>query len=556
MESIIFNLPYKVKIIEKSMINFSIIILTKNNEKQLKKLLITLENFKENGEILILDNGSNDNTINIATEYGCKVEDGSNFLRIIDEEMSNIINEKFNADNGIVKNGDQYFDYSGARNYIASLASNDMILMLDINSDILYFNISEFERYVNEGYDMIKFNHNKKSVTEFYNRKKFNWTNIVYEILIENEETKKIDTSDSILKFVENDIYTENISDKIIGLSVNCFLSPNDERLSQLFALELYENFLNSSYKEFNRHLTICNYNVYRSITLAHIGNYFMRTGRENEAIEYYHKSYIECSDIRLALYKLGYHFYIKKDWKKSILYLEGCLNIPKIDDVDYDFMYKDGPYSMLYVCYWWIGNPEKGKYYFDKALEIDPFNQLYIDEAIYHYNYIGNTIRGYLSFQQLQTLNNFSKKSKSILEVYPDDPRGTEALLNGFDGIVTVLLNTDKSSFLEKLGNPGNLRIINMNYEDALNYLNDEKFDMVFIHGNDNKYNEILEHNFYIGFHIWEKFASKIFCGSNYNANKNIIDNNFEVLNVNDIWYKNISSFEKTTIYKKKTNL
>lgn len=55
--------------------NYSIIIRTYNEEKYLAKVLDSIQNqhFKGDGEIIIVDSGSTDNTIQIAKTYGCKI---------------------------------------------------------------------------------------------------------------------------------------------------------------------------------------------------------------------------------------------------------------------------------------------------------------------------------------------------------------------------------------------------------------------------------------------------------------------------------------------------
>ena len=200
-ELISFNLPYQVKIIEKinkeNMLNFSIVLVTRNNEERLSLFLDSIDEFINKGfETIILDIGSNDNTINIASQYNIRIEDGTSFLRVVDEEMSTLINNNFNSSDGnIVNNNDIYIDYSGARNYASSLSSNDMVLMIDINTNKIDLNLLEIEKLILDGYDRFIINklgykHNK---TEFYNRKKHTWKNITCEILeeIENTEIKK-----------------------------------------------------------------------------------------------------------------------------------------------------------------------------------------------------------------------------------------------------------------------------------------------------------------------------------------------------------------------------
>lgn len=114
---------------------FSICLIARNEEKTLPRLLASLQEFKErNGEVVLLDTGSSDRTAEIAREWGCKVEEvGDRFVRYVDHQMAKKINREFKVlgDKDIVKEGDKNFDFSSARNYCASLASNDMVSMPD-----------------------------------------------------------------------------------------------------------------------------------------------------------------------------------------------------------------------------------------------------------------------------------------------------------------------------------------------------------------------------------------------------------------------------------------
>src|ERR1035437_5050967 len=112
-------------------VNFSVVLICRNEAKTLPRLLKSLEEFqKRDGEIILLDNGSTDNTPNIARSLGCKVtEVGDRFLTTIDADLAEKINTRFVIENEppIVKVGDKLFDYSASRNFAATLASNDMV---------------------------------------------------------------------------------------------------------------------------------------------------------------------------------------------------------------------------------------------------------------------------------------------------------------------------------------------------------------------------------------------------------------------------------------------
>ena len=205
----------------------------------------------------------------------------------------------------------------------------------------------------------------------------------------------------------------------------------------------------------------------------------------------------------------------------------------------------------MLYIAQWWNGDKKKGKYYFDKALEINPYHPTYLGETKFHYEYLGTNIIGNLSFQETQYLYDEAKKYSSILQVGCNNGRATHALLTGCNGLVSVITKRNENGeFIKNVGSFGNIKIIKMTSDEADKELCDEKFDMIFIEGenNDEIKNDIL---------LWIKHAKKLICGSNYNNNKKSIDESIESFEIsgleNDIWFKNISSFQKTIIYKRK---
>lgn len=545
---ITLELPYKVKMIKRIM-KFSIVILTKNDSENLSILLNSLVDFKDNGgEICIIDVGSTDNTQQIANEWGYKID---NFLGIreIDDDMVNFINEKYE---NLINNTDKYFDYSCLKNYAASKVSNDMLLIINANVNLVNFNIQDIQNQIDAGYDIIHFTQDN-STNSIYNRQKFNWENIVYEKLVKitQEEIKENFIHSLKISSLNNKFFSDNDREMLVGLAISCILNSNDNNINKLFLNELLNKNYNLIQIELDRQLSMGD-DIHKCKLLVDVGDFFLNKENDNLAIEYYHKAYLNCSKLRLPLYKLGQYYYNKKIWDRCIFYLEGCLNISKHETIqDNDFMYKDGPYSMLYVAWWWHGDIKKGKYYFDKAIEINPYNNLYIEEAIFHYEYKGNNFGGNETFQQLQFLYNNGKKYNSILEIYPE-ARSTEALLSSTNNIVSVIRKSECNCFIRGLDNPGNLKIY-YTIKDTINYFEKEniKFDMIIIH---NYYDIIQDYNDFWFIRIWEKFANKLLCGFDYIENKKMIDDTFEISGVTEnIWYKNISSFEKTTIYKKK---
>ncbi|MFA6339071.1 MAG: glycosyltransferase family 2 protein [Candidatus Paceibacterota bacterium] len=90
-----------------SKINCTVGILTFNSDKVLRR---ALESVKEFNEIIICDGGSNDETLNIARAYGCKII---------------FQNPDFKKESGRIKN------FGGVRNQMLDASTNDWYLYLD-----------------------------------------------------------------------------------------------------------------------------------------------------------------------------------------------------------------------------------------------------------------------------------------------------------------------------------------------------------------------------------------------------------------------------------------
>ncbi len=142
--------------------NFSVALIARNESKTLPRLMESLKEFQEKGgKVILVDTGSTDNTAEIARELGCEVHEvGEMFKRTVDADVAKQINTKFVFENEdpIVKEGDQYFDFAAARNYVAALCPTDHISMVDADEVYTAFDLEKLESIVSQGYEQIKYN--------------------------------------------------------------------------------------------------------------------------------------------------------------------------------------------------------------------------------------------------------------------------------------------------------------------------------------------------------------------------------------------------------------
>lgn len=500
-----------------------------------------------NGEVVLLDTGSTDNTVKLAKEWGCIVEEGGNkFDKIIHKELADAINDKFCVleDKKIVNEGDKIFDFSRARNYCASLASNDFVFMPDCDEVLGKMNIDAVEKYITDGYDKLEFNfvfgygQNGQEMTKyihckFYNKKKTGWVNVIHEVL--SEDVRKMVLPESVLKLLHHQNKETSRKSYLVGLAVDCFDNPNNDRNSHYFARELmYRGFTEEAIKEFTRHITIGKWDAERSKSMIYIGDCLIKLGQDEGALSFYHKAFLEYSGRREPLIKLGKYFFDKKDWQKAIIYLEGCLPIKftglYLDDAS---QYGDYVYGLLYTAYWYLGNKEKSKEYFDMALLLSPHRKEYLDDAVFCYGkfeYQDQGIDGWMTAVELDFLFRSAKEMNSILEIGSWKGRSTHALLSGCPGMVQAVDHfkgsdddNDLTKFIAKnediyqqffsnVGSFKNLIISRMSSDEAEKALPAGKsFDMVFIDG-EHTYDGVKK-----DIKLWKRHAEIMLCGHDY---------------------------------------
>jgi glycosyltransferase involved in cell wall biosynthesis len=523
------------------MLNFSIVLIAKNEAETLPRLLASLDKFhfkERGGEVVVLDTGSTDKTVEVARNWGCKVEEvADKFIEVIDKEKASAINEKFSvSDTGIiskiVKEGERVFNFGAARNYAASLASNDFIWMPDCDEIFTALYIDEIESKIKEGYGQLEFNFvfahgpNGEEIVKFiqckaYDRTKLQWRGKIHEVLtpIVSTEIKRVLLPESIVKIEHYQNEKTNRAGYLSGLALDCYENPDYDRNSHYFAREMWwRGYPEEAIKEFKRYLTISWWDAERSKSMVFIGDILLSQGKDREALRWYYDAYLECLTTREPLIKIGKYFFDKKDWARCIFHLEGCLNIKYsgfyADDTTH---YGDYPYSMLYVAYWWL-NPSdelklKSKEYFEKAVALNPNNPVYIaeskfyrDEPIKPLEYGENGIEGWMSPIELNWLYCQAKEIKNgrIIEIGSWKGRSTHALLSGAEisnsrvfAIDHFKGSQDEGDGTNSIGKRENIREqfdknvkdVNNNLEviqfdgiTATNFFTDGQLDMVFI--------------------------------------------------------------------------
>lgn len=379
---------------------FSTVVIARNEAKTLPRLVKSLGDFqKRGGEIVVVDTGSKDDTVQIARNLGCTVfEEGGRFLEYIDPETAAAINQEFTVANEppVVRAGDQMFNYTAARNYAASVARNDIISMPDCDEIWTKLDLDAVERSIVDGVkrfeynfvfshdqfgeELVKFLHSK-----FYDRRAFKWVGIVHEVLTGEGKTHRFGEDVMKLEHWQNE--TTNRSGYLKGLALDCYRNPTNDRNSHYFARELmWSGRPQSAISEFKRHIAMNKWPAEAAQSMIFIGDCQMNLGLEDMALAWYHKSYAKDGGRREALIRLATHYWKKNDHQRAAAFAAASLTIPWNGYYGNNSAeYAQIPHEILYWALWYLGDHEGSKQHWQKCIEYQPKNPKYIADAQFY---------------------------------------------------------------------------------------------------------------------------------------------------------------------------
>lgn len=382
-------------------INFTVALIARNEEKTLPRLLDSLKEFHERGgEILLLDTGSTDKTAEYARSRGVKVtEVGTKYLKTIDKSQADTINTLFvkAGEPEVVKENDTLFDFSSARNHIASLASNDMVAMPDCDEVYTRMNLDAVITAIEEGADQLEYNfvyaHDadgneiiKFKHCKFYNRTKLTWVGIIHEVL--SGQGNRVFLGEDIIKLEHWQNEETNRSGYLKGLALDCFLNPSNDRNSHYLAREFfYTHRYNSAVAEFERHLTLNGWSTERSESMNYLGRINLILGDRDRAMYWFTKAFDMEPNRREPLMYMADMYYKAGAVDHALVYASAAIQIKGEDNfyANYQPFYEDYPHQIIYWALWQKGEFHASKVHFDICFNLKPFESRYLHDLRYY---------------------------------------------------------------------------------------------------------------------------------------------------------------------------
>ena len=315
----------------------SVAIITKNEERVIGRLLKSLKGISD---IVVVDTGSQDHTVEIAKAAGCRVfEEGDRFKVKATEEDVKKYKELFGID-PTFEAGKGYFHFANARNFAMNQCKNDFVLNMDAD-EVIDWDLNKVkEAIVNEdqltyrfcfqhrpdGTPGLEFSHCK-----MWRKSKIEWVGFIHEIHapIKGQTPKPPKYCD----FIYNHHWQEPKAERgnyMPGLELSLLENPlNDRNLYYTAREYFYLGKFETAIKMFENALKVMWWKPERGQAYIFKSQCHERLKQDDEALKCLHLSLYECNTRREPFFALGEYYANRNLNDQAVSYWLAALGVP-----------------------------------------------------------------------------------------------------------------------------------------------------------------------------------------------------------------------------------
>jgi glycosyltransferase involved in cell wall biosynthesis len=377
---------------------FSIVILTRNEERRLPRLLDDLREFSDRGgDVVVVDSGSTDNTLAIAKRAGCRVETvNDRFDSLLDSAQAAEIERRFaRAGEGpLVMAGQRLFHFGKAREYAGGLAANSFVLQIDASDEVPALDIDEFDMWIgSQGVHAFEYNQRYGNVglriARFYDRSQYHWEGRVHEILSTTVEpapapasTIRCSPKHLMVRHHKDEDKSRNY---LAGLALQTLEYPQKPRWWHYLGRELfYHHRYESAIVALEVHARMENaWLTERSQSLCFIGECHEALGRVHEAKECYQRAFAMDPTRREPLLRLAAASSAQCEFDAAERWARQSLEIPPTNAYpELEGNYTWVPHCLLYWSLFWLRRRDEARVHWDAYRALVPDGSLIHEHA------------------------------------------------------------------------------------------------------------------------------------------------------------------------------
>jgi len=334
--------------------------ITKNEERFVNRWY---ESMKEADKIVVLDTGSDDNTVSILKDLGVEVH-----VKKIDPWRFDVArNESLNLVPGdydicVCTDLDEVFEV-GWKDKLLSVWNDDV-------TRVRYTYNWSFDEY---GKPATTFLLNK-----IHKRDAYKWMHPVHEVLTPLKEEKEVMCKDMILNHYPDK--TKSRSSYLPLLEFSVKEDPSDDRNMHYLGREyMYYLRWEDCIKTLKKHLSLekATWRDERAASMRFIARSYRALKKDGEAINWYLKAIEEAPYLREAYVELAYLYYEEGNYQNAYIYLKKALDIKDKSNsyINEEFAWNGFIYDLLSICSYNLEYYEEAVEYVKFALELDKNN-------------------------------------------------------------------------------------------------------------------------------------------------------------------------------------
>jgi tetratricopeptide (TPR) repeat protein len=357
---------------------FTIVVLTRDEAKSIPRLLYLLEDFLDRGgEILVLDSGSTDRTVEIATRGGCRVVAvNDTFDDLLDSARAAEIEQRFakGKEPLSVESGQRLFNFGAAREHAAQLAANSFVFQLDASDQLSAFDIDALNEWIGSKavgrfeYEQA-YGNVRLRIARFYDRRRYRWEGRVHEVLFPSPgsdvatpaATINCDPKQLFVHHVQNDKKRNYFA----GLALQVLEHPEKPRWWHYLGRELfYDQHYQSALAVLEKHAAMeTAWPPERSQTLCFMGSCYLALRKPDEAITCC-RSAIDIDPARREpLLLLATAYSRKGELDSAVRCAREALTIPRTSAYpEMEANYTWRPHSLLYWNLFWARRRDEAR--------------------------------------------------------------------------------------------------------------------------------------------------------------------------------------------------
>lgn len=337
-------------------LKISVYAISKNEGKFVKRFC---ESAKEADEIVIVDTGSTDDTVNIAKECGAKVY------------------ESFTSP----------WRFDIARNTSLSLVSKDadVCIALDLDEVMEPGWRQEIESLWKENTNRLSYKfywgHGKEFfATKIHSRKGYRWHHPVHEYIVpDRTEEVFAFTNKRLVTHMPDETKSRGQYMDLLRLAVK--EDPNCCRNAFYFARELtYYSLWDEAISALQKYLLMPNatWKEERCYAMRLLGKSYDQLNDKHQALTWYIRACAEAPHTREPWVDLSEHFLKQDKFKDCLFNAEKALEIThrQFTYVEDPTAWGFRPYDLVAVSSWYLGDKQKALNYGSIALEMNPEDQ------------------------------------------------------------------------------------------------------------------------------------------------------------------------------------